>query len=193
MDWVISLVAVLVSLVTVVISYLTNRENLKNASQNMLTEHAMKFRVSVWGDIILLCDKLVQLTGLEHFERAANLVATVKSDPSAPVADTLEKLQAECEQIRSTVFQLCAKASTLDDDPKELLDNLHRYGKDAVGIYERLENFCVAARPTRAEYDAIVAEINKFGERNLNFSHGMQEYIVSLESDIFGSGKENKK
>lgn len=189
MDWVISLVAVLVSLVTVVISYLMNRENLKHASKNMMTEHMMDFKVSVWNDVISLCDKLVQLTSIEHLERSVNLVVAEKMNDEREGNEEriLATLQEESEQIRSCVFHLGTKASTLDDDATELLDGLRKYGSDVVSIYENLQKFCISDHPSQEQYDLIVEAVNGFETRNLNFSHGMQKYIMELHTEMFAS------
>ena len=186
MDWIISLVAVLVSLATIIISYFTNRENLKNASQNMISEHVMEFRIAVWNDIISLSDKLVLETAKEHLEKSVNLAMESKKTERGD-GEVLGVLQEECEQVRSTAFHLRTKITTIDENGGELTQKIGDYCNDVLKIYEELQSFYIAEKPRSSQFDSIVERIEEFEERNLNFSNIMQKYIVDIQSKLFSN------
>lgn len=190
-EWIISLVAVIVSLVTIIISYLTNKENLKNASENMLSEHGIDFKVSVWNDIIDLCDKLVLVTNSEHLERFVNITVAGKSNDTKD-EDILNSLNENCEQIHSMMFRLCAKIKVLDGENTELRNKIRGYAQDVISLYKQMQAFYLKKNATKDEYNDIVRGVNEFEIRGITFSHTMQDYISELQEKLFDTDKRRK-
>lgn len=188
LEWIISLVAVAVSMVTIIISYLTNKENLKHASFTMTAERRLDFNVSVWNDIIDLSEKLLLATNQDHFERLMNIIVAGKSNDTKD-EDILNEINGDCEAIRSIVFNLCAKIKVIDRENKVLRDKIRVYSGDVIDIFKRFQEFYLNKRASKSEYDKIVAEAVAFGKRSEKFSHGMQDYISELQNRLFEINK----
>ncbi|MBR6788181.1 MAG: hypothetical protein IKM44_00015 [Clostridia bacterium] len=193
MDWIISLIAVLVSMVTVIISYLSNRETLKNASSNMIVDHKIQFRMSVWQDIISLSDKLLIITNRDHFERLFNNMLVAKKNVSQSQEVLLNEINENCEMIRSSVFNLCAKIKIIDMPNKPLRDRIRKYADDIIAVYKEIQIFYLNEKATKEKYDEMVLSISSFGERSEVFSHTMQNYIAELQNKLFEINNEKKK
>ncbi len=189
MEWVISLVAVIVSLVTIVISYLTNRENLKHASKGMVSAHRIEFNIEVWKDIIDLSEKLLNVTNRDRYEQFVNIAVAGKTNDVKDEV-VLNDINNNCETIGSLVFNLCAKIKVLDRPNKELRDRIRNYAKDIVSAYKDLQKFYLDKYATRADYEKIAARAEEFSVRGDNFSHHMQNYISELQNILFET--ENK-
>ncbi len=191
LEWIISLVAVLVSLVTIIISYLTNKENLKNASDNILSERGIDFKISVWNDIIDLCDKLVLATNSDHLEQFVNITVAGKTNDTKD-EDILNSLNENCEQIHSMTFRLCAKIKVLDMQNTELRNKIRAYAHDVIALYKQMQDFYLKKNATKEEYNDIVRGVNEFGIRGVTFSHTMQDYISELQGKLFDTNKRRK-
>ena len=109
MEWIISLAAVAVSLVTIIVSYLTNRENLRSSSENIVNEHELAFRIEVWKEVIDLADALSQETGRATYERLLDISVGVKNSEGDEerLNNALNEISALDRRIRSLVLD-CA-------------------------------------------------------------------------------------
>ena len=191
-EWIISLAAVLVSMVTIIISYLTNKENLKHASSNMVSERKLDFRVSVWKEIIDISDKLLLATNYDHFERLINTAVVGKNNDTSDEV-VLNVINDDCENIRSLVFNLCSRIKVLDMPNKALRDRIRKYGNDVIDIYKKLQEFYLDRNATRSAFDGIVRTAQTFADRSKTFSRTMQDYISELQNRLFGIFGESGK
>lgn len=191
-EWIISLAAVVTSLVTVVVSYLMNKETMKNASENMLTERGIDFRVSIWNDIVELSDKLVLETNADHLEQFVNIVVAGKSNDTKD-EEILNRLNANCEQVRSLVFLLCSKIKAVDGASDELISRIRNYAQDIISLYKQMQTFYLNKNATKDEFKIIVENVNAFEQRSLTFSHTMQDYVSTLQTKLFSTDKRKDK
>ena len=182
-DWIISLAAVLVSMVTVVIGYFTNRENLRYSRLNVLSERRLDHQLGMWKEVIEISDKLLQATDSAHIERTINSVLAFHRDNRDGEEVILNEINDHCETIRSLDLNLCARIKALDPGEEELQKRLERYVDDVISVYRRLQDFHL--NQDRAEYDAIVASAAEFEQRNKIFSRTMRDYIAKLPDRLF--------
>lgn len=183
-DWIISLAAVLVSMLTIVISYLSNRETLKHASLNNLSEHKMNFNESVWKDIIDLSDKLLLLTNRDHFERLANIVIAAKTQ-SEGKERILNTINEECAKVRSVCFNLTFRIKTLDPTNTALIERIDRYSTDVVDTFKGLQQYYLDEGHDPEKYSKILTNADLLSTKETAFRDYMLEYVAKLQKKLF--------
>lgn len=187
MEWIISLAAVFVSFATMVISYLTNRENLKNARENMLSERAIEFKVGVWNETIALCNQLVLVTNTNHLEKSVNIaISGLETDGNAE--EVLNHINESCEEIYSLTFTLSVKTQTLNENCEEFSKKITSYRDEAIALYETIEQFY----KRNLSYAEMVSAMKDFQKRADAFSKELQDYVFMLKDKIFVSDKGEK-
>lgn len=189
MDWIISLAAVLVSMLTIVISYLTNRENLRHARQNALDEHRMSFNETIWKEIIDLADALAELVNHDAYERLANSVILAKSNEEGK-DEVLNAVSEVCSRVNSKAFNLCTRIKALDRENTALIDRILRYAEDVVRIVKTLEEYFLGRGAT---YHQISENAATLREKEAAFRSFMLNYAAELQDGLFDMRKTNKE
>lgn len=188
-NWIVSLAATLVSLVTVIVSYFTNKENLKSTSRNLTSARDIDFKIKVWHEIIDQCEELVTVTNAEHLEQCANITIAGKTNEVSD-EEILSKLNSNCEHIHSLMFKLCLNIRALDNDSDTLLEEIRTYARNVIELYRNMQEFYLDSNATREQYKQIVAGVNEYTTKGVEFSHNMQDYISLLQDKLFSAANE---
>lgn len=187
MEWIISLAAVAVSLVTIIVSYLTNRENLRSSSENIVSEHELAFRIEVWKEVIDLADALSQETGRATYERLLDISVGVKNSEGDEerLNNALNEISALDRRIRSLVFGLRSKIGVLDEHNDVTTEKIRAYGGEACGMCRALRSFCLDADAGADEFDALKTRAKALVSANEDFTENMRRYISRPEESVF--------
>lgn len=140
LNWIISLVAVLVSMVTVIVSYFMNKDTLNHASKDLIVDKTVSLNTEIWKDCINTCNNIILKTSGENFEKYLNIILLNKNANKFDES-VLNKINEEIASIHSLSFYICANVSAIDTKFEQQKIQIINFTYKAIEVFKNLQEF----------------------------------------------------
>lgn len=191
---IIALVAVCVSAITVLVSFLTNKINLSHAAKMKDKDLVYEHRHDCWYKLIDVTDKYCDLILMESIKKVYNEIAVLKSNEQEDHG-IINRINGIISQIRTLSYkcEIYHKAAISGDSG--FIAHLHQISSDAINFFETLQRLYHSDYETAVSMSEQIRELfPAYDERANNFLEVAKTEICSMEiKDFTNIAKEKKE
>lgn len=184
MEWIISLVAVLVSMVTVIVSYFSNRDSIRSAEYIMKQSSLMGVNRELWKDFFALSSEIMLKTEPEMFTKMINDIAILKmkNEKNDEQVNAIGEIKASIKQLGfniTTYYHLF-----IPDVDNDFDRSTKEYITAALLILDDIQNFYFSEEIDDAYYGRIHERIEEFDSPKQAYLDELQRSIIKVQQEI---------
>lgn len=185
MDWIVSLVAVLVSMVTVIVSYMINKATIKSNEYVMQKSNMLAIDKEMWNKFFDNCEELVQITDSEIFIKFINDIIILKNQnmQDDKYVNSLNDIKVKVKQHAFNIVTYYDIFNSANCD--ELRASTNEYVAHVVKVLDYVQAFYFGQEFNERIVSKLHNFIDEFQVIHADYEKLLQSKIVEIKKNIY--------